>query len=184
MTSLGITDDGLVVPVIMLGIGEKSVLYTGCDEYGTGLLLRFCEEYCAIYSRRGVTYGSSSAFLFNSRSLILIPYAPHVKDDGYIDGILQNYLCFNDRIKLYLDIGAGNRCITSCKSDESQALERQISKMTGIRDVRDADGLVRHAAEDCEKKAFGIFAGDCSGKKFYSAYFSIRELLFRSQMMI
>lgn len=65
------------IPALILGRGSKSVIYIGAQRGGGSLsaeiLVRFAREYLSNYKKKRCVFHIDSGFLFNTRSIILIP---------------------------------------------------------------------------------------------------------------
>lgn len=75
--SIGSTLLGRQIPLLRIGKGRKKVLYVGavhgCEHITAGLLLRFAADYCSAVQAGGQTYALSMRYLFENRTLYLIP---------------------------------------------------------------------------------------------------------------
>lgn len=109
VTRLCETPDGQIIPLLVLGSGEKSVLYFGEDEGGCGLLLRFAEEYSAAYRRAGVLYGCSLPYLYKNRLLYVVPFLPSDQNGEEARNILENTLRTEDRLRGLVGVSSGGR---------------------------------------------------------------------------
>lgn len=77
VTSIGQTVLGRRIPMLMVGKGKKSVLYiggqAGTDRGSTSVLLRYINELCEYVTSDGRVYNCSAAYLFATRTVIIIP---------------------------------------------------------------------------------------------------------------
>ena len=186
VTRLCETPDGQIIPLLVLGSGEKSVLYFGEDEGWCGLLLRFAEEYCAAYRRAGVLYGCSLPYLYKNRLLYVVPFLPSDQNGEEARNILENTLRTEDRLRGLVGVSSGGRYL-ACLPDRSirqQSVFRCVSAATGLTTVKEPTGLIAHAILRCGKPSVGISTAECSGKGFFPAYFSVREVLFRLPLVL
>ncbi len=74
---IGYSIFGREIPCLRLGKGEKKVLYVaahhGMEGITASVLLRFAEEYCHCYRAGGYACGVSVDYLYETRSIYLIP---------------------------------------------------------------------------------------------------------------
>lgn len=116
VTRLCETPDGQIIPLLVLGSGEKSVLYFGEDEGGCGLLLRFAEEYCAAYRHAGVLYGCSLPYLYKNRLLYVVPFLPSDQNGEEARNILENTLRTEDRLRGLVGVSSGGRYLACTRN--------------------------------------------------------------------
>lgn len=186
VTHLCETADGHIIPLLVLGRGEKSILYIGNDEGGCGLLVRFMEEYCDAYRRSGVLYGCSLPYLHKNRLLYIVPILPADHNGDGARDILENTLSNEKRLCGLVGLRGGGRCLECLpnRSIRQQSVFRCVSSATGLTTVKEPTGLIAHAILRCGKPSIGIGTTECTGKGFFSAYFSVREALFRLPLVL
>lgn len=77
VTSIGQTVLGRRIPMISIGRGKKSVLYVGgcegVDTVSASVLMRYVNEYCDYITSESRIYNCSAAYLFATRTVVIIP---------------------------------------------------------------------------------------------------------------
>lgn len=75
--SIGKSIFGKELPVLRLGAGEHRVLFVGAhhglERITAAMLLRYVEEYCRAYEEQGELGCCSSSYLFQTRSIYVLP---------------------------------------------------------------------------------------------------------------
>lgn len=103
VTNLTSSIMGKRIPLITLGEGEKALLYVGAHhgmEWITSIvLLRYINEYCELYKKNGRTYGSTLSYLFENRTVYIIPMLNPDGVDYQINGIDSDNILYERLIK-------------------------------------------------------------------------------------
>ena len=90
---------GKGIPVIMLGEGEKSIVYVGAQkgtEWMTSLLLlRMVGEYCELYQCRSQLFHYSMPYLFSSRTLYVIPMLNPDGVEYHLHGVQPEHVLYD-----------------------------------------------------------------------------------------
>ena len=101
--SIGQTVLGKRIPLISIGRGKKSVLYVGCcsgTDIGTAsVLLRYINEYCDHIVSDSRIYNCSAAYLFATRTIVVVPMLNPDGAEYYVNGAEQNNPFYERMIK-------------------------------------------------------------------------------------
>ena len=77
VTSIGQSALGRRIPMLSVGRGKKAVLYVGgqagTENKSSAVLLRYVNELCEAVAADGRIYNCSAAYLFATRTVIIIP---------------------------------------------------------------------------------------------------------------
>ncbi len=94
VTSIGQTVLGKRIPMISIGRGKKSVLYVGCcsgtDIVTSSVLLRYINEYCDHIVSDSRIYNCSAAYLFATRTVVIVPMLNPDGAEYCVSGADQN----------------------------------------------------------------------------------------------
>lgn len=104
ISSIGESIMGRSIPVMTLGTGERSVLYVGTHhgmEWMTSiLLLRFINEYCELKKNKQRIFNLSIDYLFESKSIYIIPMLNPDGVDYQINGIDKDNVIYDRLLKM------------------------------------------------------------------------------------
>ncbi|MBE6530885.1 MAG: peptidase M14 [Ruminococcaceae bacterium] len=104
VSSIGESIMGRGLPVITLGAGERSVLYVGTHhgmEWITSiLLLRFINEYCELKRNKQRIFNLSIDYLFESKSIYVIPMLNPDGVDYQINGVDKENVIYDRLLKM------------------------------------------------------------------------------------
>lgn len=218
LSMLGRSFMGRNIPILSLGRGKSCVLYVGAvcgREYMTSVaLLKFINEYGALYSMGGKIYNNSLEALFSERTVYVLPmldvdgveYATNGISDktalydklcgGEDDfecerGALRNFVCFNDSIKATVTFRQKREgiCFSGNKKSSVRAMSmaKCFSKSTGysIDGAFDDNELV---FDELDIPFVSVRSGEGSLKadkdSLFFIYSRIREILFTAPFMI
>lgn len=130
---------GKGIPVILLGEGEKSIVYVGAQNgtewMTTLLLLRMVGEYCELYQSKSRLFHYSMPYLFSSRTLYILPMLNPDGVDYHLHGVRANHILYERLLGMNhgstdfsqwnanargVDLTRNyNYCFTGCKRDEA-----------------------------------------------------------------
>lgn len=89
---------GKGIPVVTLGEGKKAMLYvggqSGTENITSLMLLRWIAEYCVLYQNHGSVFGNSLHYLFNFRTIYVVPM---LNPDGIayqIHGVTEEHVLY------------------------------------------------------------------------------------------
>jgi len=104
INSLGRTMMGRDIPIIALGTGKKSILYVGAHHgmewITSAVLLRFINEYCELYKRKGRIYNMSIDYLYESRTIYVVPMLNPDGVDYQLNGVSEDNVLYDRLIRM------------------------------------------------------------------------------------
>jgi len=181
VTFFGTNELDIMIPMITLGTGDKSVFYIGGqneEEQSTRLLFEFTQDYCSCYASFSNVYGTSVRYLYKNFSIILIPFLPYDIKGGYCLGEICNHIRFDDSVKAILKLSEEKEGIVCFDTHHNCKTIKCIEQMTGFKGCgeRELDGVDK-IIEDTAK-ILPITVGYGKRKSPFVSYTILREMLF------
>jgi hypothetical protein len=174
---IGRSPQGRNVPLIKIGIGEKSVFYLGGisnnDAFMNAVLLRFVNEYCELLRTSQRVYNIGAEYLYKTRSIYISPMANPDGKEPFDPAVIRNFVDTLDDVKLLLTFREnGSKIIRdNAAVIKSATMGRLFAKLTGSVLT---DGV---PVLDGNKK-FPAFDVELNGEEYCQTYMRIRELLY------
>lgn len=104
ITEIGKSILGRSIPMLTLGDGNKSVLYIaahhGMEWITSAILLRFVNEYCEYLSNTRTVFGISLPYLFEARTVHIIPMLNPDGVEYSLHGIGKDHVMYDRLIKM------------------------------------------------------------------------------------
>jgi hypothetical protein len=179
---IGRSPQGRTVPLIKIGVGEKSIFYTGGtaggEMYMNAVLLRFINEYCELLRTNQRVYNIGAEYLYKTRSIYISPMANPDGTEPFNPAVIKNFTDTLDDLKLLVTFREnGSRIIRENDGViKSATMGKMFHRMTG---AVLTEGL---PVLDGNKK-FPAFDVEINGEEYFQTYMRIRELLYTAPIL-
>lgn len=104
ISSIGESIMGKSIPIITLGTGKRALLYVaahhGMEWITSILLLRFINEYCELKRNKQKIFNLSVEYLFQSKSIYIVPMLNPDGVDYQIHGVNENNVIYERLLKM------------------------------------------------------------------------------------
>lgn len=192
---IGKSMQGKSVPVIKIGNGDKSIVYTagitGSEMMTSIVMLRFINEFCELLRTEQRVYNIGIDYIYKTRSLYIIPMVNPDSVELCRTGIIDNsppdirpvtgFVSSLSGVKLMNTFRMCGNYITCPDINifRMQSLIKLYARMTGCIISPDLPCVYNMLAS----KNFPIFEISFDNGELFKTYMSIRELLFTGPIL-